>query len=79
MEQLTLLKDTDFRNHFLSNFDWTNSTFKIEAKQAVEALLVDFCAIYPRHRFHIEINRVQSTPHTFRKQACLQPETSSAS
>ena len=65
LEKLNPLKDTDSRNQFLSNFDWTDSTLQPDAKEAVENLLVDFHDIFARHRFDIGINtefKVQLTP-----------------
>ena len=64
-EQLNPLEDTNSRNQFLSNFDWTYSTLQLDAKQAVEDLLVEFNNIFARHRFDIGINtefKVQLTP-----------------
>ena len=65
LEQLNPLEDTTSRNQFLSNFDWTDSTLGLDAKQAVEDLLVEFHDIFARHRFDIGINtefKVQLTP-----------------
>ena len=65
LEQLNPLEDTNSRNHFLSNFDWTDSTLKPEAKQAVEDLLVELHDIFAGHRFDIGIKtefKVQLTP-----------------
>ena len=65
LEKLNPLENIDPRNQFLSNFDRTNSTLQMDAKQAVENLLVDFHDIFARHRFDIGINRefkVQLTP-----------------
>ena len=65
LEKFNPLEDTDSRNQFLSNFDWTDSTLKPDAKQAVENLLVEFHDIIARHRFDIGINtefKVQLTP-----------------
>ena len=42
LEQLNPLEDTDSRNQFLSNFNWTDSTLQLDAKQAVQDLLVEF-------------------------------------
>ena len=59
------LENTESRNQFLSNFDWTNSTLQPNAIQAVENLLVEFHDIFARHRFDIGINtefKVQLTP-----------------
>ena len=64
-EQLNPLENTDSRDQFLSNFDWTDSTLQPDAKQAVEDLLVEFHDIFARHRFDIGINteiKVQLTP-----------------
>ena len=65
LEQLNPLENTNSRNQFLRNFDWTDSTLQPEAKQAVENLLVEFHGIFARHRFDIGINaefKVQLTP-----------------
>ena len=65
LEKLKPLENTNSRNQFLSNFDWTDSTLQPEAKQAVENLLVEFHDIFARHRFDIGINtefKVQLTP-----------------
>ena len=65
LEQLNPLEDTNSRNQFLSNFDWTDSILQLDAKQAVEDLLVEFHDIFARHRFDIGINtefKVQLTP-----------------
>ena len=65
LEKLNPLEDTNSRNQFLSNFDWTDSTLQPEAKQAVENLLVEFQDIFARHRFDIGIItefKVQLTP-----------------
>ena len=65
LEKLNPLENTNTRNQFLSNFDWTNSTLQPEAKQAVENLLVEFADIFAGHRFDIGINtefKVQLTP-----------------
>ena len=39
LEKLNPLGNTNSRNQFLSNFDWTDSTLQPDAKQAVENLL----------------------------------------
>ena len=68
LEQLAKLNPLDnieSRNRFLSILDWTNSTLQMDAKQAVEKLLVEFHDIFARHRFDIGINtefKVQLTP-----------------
>ena len=41
-EQLNPFEHIDSRNQFQSNSDWTDSTLEPEAKQTVEALLVEF-------------------------------------
>ena len=56
LEQLDPLEDTNSRNQFLSNFDWTDSTLQTDAKQAVENLLVEFHDLFARHCFDIVIN-----------------------
>ena len=55
LEQLNPQDDTDSRDQFLSIFDWTYSTLQLDAKQAVEDLLVEFHDIFARHRFDIRI------------------------
>ena len=65
LEQLNPLEDTDSRNQFLSNFDWTDSTLQLDTKQFLEDLLVEFHNIIARQRFGIGINtesKVQLTP-----------------
>ena len=65
LEKLNPLENTNSRNQFLSNFDWTDSTLQPEAKHAVENLLVKFHDIFARQRFDIGINtefKVQLTP-----------------
>ena len=39
LEKLNPLENTNSRNQFLSNFDWTDSTLQQETKKAVENLL----------------------------------------
>ena len=56
LEKLNPLENTNSRNQFLSNFDWTDSTLQPEVKQAVENLLVEFHVIFARHRFDIGTN-----------------------
>ena len=65
LEKLNTLEDTNSRDQFLSNFDWTDSTLQLDAKQAVENLLVEFHDTIARHRFDIGIHtefKVQLTP-----------------
>ena len=65
LEKLNPLGDTDSRDQFLSNFDWTGSTLQPDAKKAVENLLVEFHDNFARHRFDIGINtefKVQLIP-----------------
>ena len=65
LERLNPLENTNSRNQFLSNFNWTDSILQPEAKQAVENLLVEFHDIFARHRFDIGVNtefKVQLTP-----------------
>ena len=65
IEKLNPLENSNSRNQFLSNFNWTVSTLQPEAEQAVENLLVKFHDIFARHRFDIGINtelKVQLTP-----------------
>ena len=42
LEKLNPLENTNSRNQFLSNFDWTDSTLQPEAKQAVKTYLWNF-------------------------------------
>ena len=65
LEQLNPQDNKNYRNQFLSNIDRTDSTLEIDARQAVESLLVEFHVIFARHRFDIESNtefKVQLTP-----------------
>ena len=56
LEQFNPLEETNSRDQFLSNFDWTDSTLQLDAKQAVEDLLVEVHDIFARHRFDIGNN-----------------------
>ena len=56
LEKINPLEDTNSRHQFLSNFDWTDSTLELHAKQAVENLLVEFHDIFARHRSDIGID-----------------------
>ena len=47
--------DINSRNQFLSKFDSRDSTLKADAKQATEALLIEFHNIFAPHRFDIEL------------------------
>ena len=63
------MEDANSRDQFLSNFDWTDCTLQLDAKQAVENLLVDFHDIFARHDFVIGVNtefKVQLTPLDYR-------------
>ena len=65
LEQLNPRQDTNSRDQFLSNFNWTDSTIQLDAKQAVEDLLVEFHDNFARHCFGIGIKtdfNVQLTP-----------------
>ena len=65
LEKLNPLQDTNSRDQFLSDFDWTDSTLQPDAKQAVENLLVEFHDIFAQQIFDIGINtefKVQHTP-----------------
>ena len=65
LEKLNPLENTNSRDQFLFNFDWTDFTLHLDAKQAVENLLVEFHDIFARHGFDIGINtefKVQLTP-----------------
>ena len=64
-EQLNPQDDINSRNQILSNFDWIDSNLELEAKQAIEALLVEFYDIFTQYRFDIGTNtefKVQLTP-----------------
>ena len=56
MKNLSPLVDINSRNQFLSNFDWTDSILEVEAKQAIQTLLVELHDIFARHPFDIEAN-----------------------
>ena len=56
LEKLNPLEDTNSRDQFLSNFDWTESSLQPDAKQAAENLPVEFHDIFARHGFDIGIN-----------------------
>ena len=60
-EKLNPLEDTNSRDHYLSNFDCTDSTLQPDSKQAAENLVVEFHDIFARHRFDIEI--IQSSKY----------------
>ena len=65
LEQLNPVDDINSQNQTLSNVDCKNFTKENEAKQAVEALLVDFRNIFGRRRFDIGIKtefKLQLTP-----------------
>ena len=74
LENLNPLENTDSRKQFLTNFDWTDSTLQLDAKQLVENLLVEFHDTFARHHFDIGINtefKVQLT-HLDNRPACSQ-------
>ena len=58
LEQKTIRSYINCRDQFLSKFDWKNSTLRLDAKQAVEDLLVEFHDIFARHRCDIRIDTV---------------------
>ena len=65
LEKLNPLEDTDSRDQFPPNFDWTDSTLQPDAKQAAEDLPVEFHDFFARHRFEIRINaefKIQLSP-----------------
>ena len=65
LEQLNIQDGMNFRNQFVSKFDWTDSNLELDARQAVETLLVEFFDTFARHHFDIGITtefRVQLTP-----------------
>ena len=62
-EQLNPIEHIDSRNQLQSNSDWTDSTLEPEAKQTVEALLVEFHK-FARRRFGIGINTEFKVQHT---------------
>ena len=65
LEQLNPLEENDSRDQLLSYFDWTDSTLQLEAKQAIEDLIVEFLNSFARHPFDIGFYtefKVQLTP-----------------
>ena len=56
LEQLNPQEDQELRYHFLSNFDWTDSTLDKQSRQVVEDLLIHFENVFAKHRFDIGIN-----------------------
>ena len=56
LEKLNPIENTNSRNQFLSDFDWTDFTLQPEAKQTVENLLVEFHDIFAQHRSDIGIH-----------------------
>ena len=56
LDQINPMEDTNSRDQFLYNFDWTDSTLQLGAKQAVADLFVQFHDIFARHRFDIGID-----------------------
>ena len=65
LEQLNPIEDTNSRDQFLSNSDWTDSILQPDAEQAVEDLLVEFHDLFARQRFDIGITtefKVKLTP-----------------
>ena len=46
LEKLNPLENTNSRNQFQSNFDWTDFNLQTEAKEAVENLIVEFHDIF---------------------------------
>ena len=62
LEQLNPLEDTNSRDQFLSNFDWIVSTIQLNAKQAVEDLLVEFHDTFARHGF-LTLESIQSSKY----------------
>ena len=56
LEQLSHQDKQKSREHFLSNFDWTDSTLNTEERKAFEELPFEFHDIFARHRFEIGIN-----------------------
>ena len=61
LEKLNPLENTNSRNQFLSNFDWTDSTLQREANQAVENLLVEFHDIL--HGTALTLESIQSSKY----------------
>ena len=55
IEELNPQDNQGTRYHFLSNFDWTDSSLDKEACQAIEELLVEFHNVFAWHRFDIGI------------------------
>ena len=61
LEKLNPLENTNSRNQFPSNFDWTDSTFQPEAKQAVENILWKFMAFL--HSTALTSESIQSSKY----------------
>ena len=62
LEKLNPLENTNSRNQFLSNFDWTDSTFNRKPNKPLKTYLWNFMTL---HRFDIGIKtefKVQLTP-----------------
>ena len=65
-EQLNLQDNEKPRKSFLSNFDWTDATLTADERKQIEEVLIEFHAIFARHRFDIGTNRevkVKLTPN----------------
>ena len=56
LETLDPTKDEESREKFLGNFDWKDSTLKLDEKALIEELFVEFHDIFARHRFDIGMN-----------------------
>ena len=66
MRNSTLKTARHQRNHFFSNFDWSDTTLSPEERQQIEEILIKFHNLFARHRFDIGTNRefkVKLTPN----------------
>ena len=61
-EQVNPQENINSRTQFLSNFDWTDSTLELDAKQAVDAVVVEFYDVFARRRFDNGNNMEFLTP-----------------
>ena len=64
-EKLNPQESTESRTKYLKRFDWTDTLLTETEKQAIEDILVDYHAIFARHRTDILMNtefKVKLTP-----------------